>query len=234
MSRPGPPAPLVFPPAGWCPRLWLHAQDSVVQLDDWSWRRRLGFGVVTGFCLLFLLPMVLISPLLIYEAMQPPQPGHAPSNASDLFLGLGAMLVGGPALWAGLVAAMGCHRRLRVRVDRERRLCVVRSRLLGFTRRRVTVDLRHADWHVDVAGYHPPTKESLFHVALVIVGLLLGPLGWLLMAVRGRRDVNRSTRPQDAARLCFFENGVLRAHITTGDETTTTDFLNAWDRLKAG
>lgn|GEM_PF-6256351 len=232
--KPGTPRPLVFPPKGWCPRLWLYEQDTVVQLDDWSWRRRLGFGFVTGLIALCFLPLVLLSPLMIYQASQPPKPGHAPTNLTHLLLGLGVMLIFVPALWAILMALLGCNRRLRVRVDRERRLCVVRSRMLGFTRQRVVVDLRHADWHVDAAGYHPPAKESLFGVALIILGLFLGPLGWLLLAFGGRRSVEQSTGLQDAARLCLSENGVLLACVTTGDETTVTDFLTAWDRLKAG
>lgn len=128
-----------------------------------------------------------------------------------------------------------CHRRFVLRVGISERRCVCRSRLFGFTTRRITLDTDRVTLNVGVAEL-PVARSNLWGGLVVRLGLVvLGPLGWLILLLasitRSRSRAEHDTgETMEIVGLIFSEDGRDRFVVAIADEALATQFVLAWDR----
>ena len=231
-----PPPVLKLPAKGWRPSLWLRPRGGGCVLTDWGRGRMLATATVNTLFVLLNAPLLAVVGVALWQSTRPTPPARTPPDLAALLLGFAVILVVQSGIWIGLRFATRTVRRFTVRLDPERRECVARSRMFGFTRHRATFELRGATADVTATTYRPPpvAEWNGARVLLVLLIVFGGPLGWLIsFLVGGRGNGNRQTAPSaavDAVTLVLYDGqGHPRVAVTSGDETATAGFLAAWD-----
>ena len=195
-----PPPVLKLPAKGWRPSLWLRPRGGGCVLTDWGRGRMLAAATLNALFVLLNAPLLAVvgARAVAIHPAHPRRP-RTPPDLAALLLGFAFILVVQSGIWIGLRFATRTVRRFTVRLDPERRECVARSRMFGFTRHRATFELRGATADVTATTYRPPpvAEWNGARVLLVLLIVFGGPLGWLIsfLVARGRGNGNRQAGP---------------------------------------
>ncbi len=221
------------------PIVWPGKRDASDRLRLRRWLGRLA-GV---FLTLYFLVVASAVGAMLYDAFTaPPLPGQTVSGQRSQALGEAALAVLGGLvpglLLLGLMAVLRLDRGFTVRIDTDRRRCVVRRTRYGWTTARREVDLRSADWEVRPALRRRalPERVTVADGCLAVVLVVLGPIGWIVVLVRWlsrsrQGPVLEEAVVEEVVRLELRDDAALQAVVDTEDEATATAFLEAWDGL---
>jgi len=218
------------------PHVRFYVVNDGVVLTDTHWGRRIGAWFIL-MPLALLGASVMIGGLVnIIGGMQHNSTGSHQSSdrmsIGGLFLVLGIIIV---ASTAALAYATQCHRRFVVRVDFTRRVCVSRSKLYGWTTKRLEIDTDRTVLTLKSAHVTLPVNETTVVSGITqVLAVFTGSLGLLLLLIPRSSRGNSPAARREVLRLSLREDGELRAVITVPDEGAAEQFVLAWDRGMTG
>lgn len=231
--------PAVFPKRiDTLPRIRLTESPDALILTDFGVLQRIA---VWGSTLLVagLVVATMVSLVQAVAASAPPSQSPAGQQGVNMIGVLVVAAVTGMILYfvLGLVLRLvRCHRRFVLRVGIPERRCVCKSRLFGFTTRRIKLDTDRMALDVGVAQV-PAPRSNLWGGLVVRLGLIvLGPIGWVILLIasltRSRTRAEAGTgETLELVGLIFSEDGRDRFVVAVADEALATQFVLAWDRV---
>ncbi len=227
-------------------RLYLQRKMNGAILRDRHWTRRVAAAVAAVLLMGHVVLLTLILGVGVYHALGPTSSSGPGASGGRGATGLGEvviMLLGGlipGLLLIGLFKALRLDRSFTVRIDADRRRCVVGRKWMGWTTARREVDLLEADWDVEPAvvqrAVQPPVTVGTGLLAIALV--LAGPLGWLIAIVRamsrgskagGEAELLLAT---EVVRLRLVDHDGTQAVMTVTDEDVASAFLAVWDEAR--